>query len=140
MHLKKFEFLEHTADVGIRVFGKDIGELFLNAALGMICVMADLSTIEPRHIERIEVKAQDTEGLMFEWLNEIIYMIEAKNLIFSQFSITSITERSISAEIGGETPDTIRHKLKTGIKACTYHALRVEKTSSKWIAQVFFDV
>ncbi len=112
----------------------------MNAAQGMISVMADPSTIEPKHKESVEVKAQDTEGLMFEWLNEIIYLIDAKNLIFSHFNITSVTETSISADIAGEAPDPTRHKLKSEIKACTYHSLRVEKTNSELIAQVIFDV
>ncbi len=112
----------------------------MNAAQGMTCVMADISTIEPKHIERVEVKAKELAGLMFEWLNEIIYLIEAKNLIFSQFNITNISETRISAQIAGEAPDTTKHRLKSEIKACTYHALRVENTNSEWVAQVIFDI
>ena len=138
--MKKFEVIEHTADVGIRAWGRDAAELFANAALGMVSLMAEPASIKPNKSLKIEVKAGNTESLLVEWLNELIYLTETKNLIFSRFSILGLTQIRLSAVAFGELIDPTKHELKTEIKACTYHDLKIGKKEGRMSAQVIFDV
>lgn len=138
--LPAIEILEHTADTGIRVRGKDLKELFANAALGMISIMADPRAIDRTSTLPVTVEGEDLPGLLVAWLNEIIYLIEAKEMLFSRFDIESVGDGLLVGAIAGETIDPARHDLRAQIKACTYHDLKVGKEDSLWIAQVIFDV
>lgn len=83
--MKKFEVIEHTADMGIKAYGKDLSELFTNAAYGMASLITDLDKVNPKHIENITLKAENKEELLVSWLNEIIYLSASKGRIFSKF-------------------------------------------------------
>lgn len=135
-----FELLEHTADTGIRVRGQDLKELFANAALGMISIMADPQAVNQTSRLPIDIQGEDLPGLLVAWLNEIIYLIEAKEMLFSRFEIDSLTDDSLTGAVVGEAIDPTRHDLRTQIKACTYHDLKLGKEDSHWVAQVIFDV
>lgn len=139
--MKKFEVIEHTADIGIRVWGRDLAELFENAALGMTGLITKPASIQPKKSRKIEVEAGNIESLLVEWLNELIYLTETKNLIFRRYSILDITRSRLSAIAFGELIDTAKHELKAEIKACTYHELKVGKEEdNRMFAQVIFDV
>lgn len=138
--LPAFELLEHTADTGIRVRGQDLKELFSNAALGMISIMADPQAVNQTNRLPVNIEGEDLPGLLAAWLNEIIYLIEAKEMLFSRFEIESIGDGKLVGAVTGEAIDPTRHNLRAQIKACTYHELKVGKEDSHWVAQVIFDV
>ena len=140
MSVPGFEIVEHTADIGIRVRGRNPKELFINAALGMCAIMTDPARVSPDRVEPIEVEAESLPELLVAWLNEIIYMIEAKEMLFSHYEIASLTPTRLAGTIAGETFDPDKHDLKIQIKACTYHELKVGKENSNWFGQVIFDI
>ena len=148
--MKNYEFIEHTADIGIRVKGDDLKELFKNAALAMFDIMAEKkSGIKPclpagRHqvssIKEIMIKqkAENLEELFINWLNELLSLSATKELIFSDFKINKLDENNLQAAVIGE--DIKNYKVNTEIKAATYHQLKIEKSQSGWQAEVIFDV
>ena len=136
----KFELLPHTADIGIRARGKDLPELFANAALGMMSIMADPAKVATTTTEQVSVEADDLPALLVEWLNELIFLIEAHEMVFSRFEIVSIDGTKLAAKAMGEPIDADKHELRTQVKACTYHDLKVGKEDSGWVAQVIFDI
>lgn len=137
----KFEFIDITAaDVAFKAYGKDLNELFTNAALAMFEVMINTEQIEPKVEREVEVNAEDLEGLLFEWLNELLFFYGAENLAFSKFEV-EIDEKNLKlkAKCWGEEITPEKHELRTEVKACTYHKLKIEK-NEVWKAQVILDI
>ena len=120
-----FEILDHTADVGISATGRDMGEAFAQAALGMFSVITDLERIQERQGRPLTVTAPDREALLVNWLNDLLYLFETEGLLFVRFAIHSISETRLEAECFGERVDPQRHPMKTGVKAATYHLVQV---------------
>jgi SHS2 domain-containing protein len=136
---KKFEILDHTADTGIIAYGDDLKEAFENAALGMFSLITDLTSIENDQTRKIDINSTDRDGLLVSWLNELIYLFDVENIIFSKFDIIHLDENALSAIVYGEKVDLSRHEIRTGIKAATYHMLKIDK-NSLFRVQVIFDI
>jgi SHS2 domain-containing protein len=136
--MKRFELIEHTADIGLRAYGKDLAGAFASAACGMFSIIADLDEIKQIETRRVEINESDIENLLFEWLNRLLYYFDVEGLIFKRFDITTFTEKHLAADCRGEKYDPSRHHLKLGVKSATYHMLEVDKMKNQ--VQVIFDV
>ena len=138
MTRKKFEFVEHTADIGLIAYGGTLAEAFANAAYGMFSIIAGLETVRETESRRLELSEADPEALLFEWLNRLIYFVDVEILLFSRFDIIEFDGCRLKAVCHGEKYDSSRHQLKTGVKSATYHMLRVDKEKNQ--VRVIFDV
>ena len=136
---KEFEIVNHTADVGIIAYGADMRETFANAAKALFSLITELDDVEEITHRDIELTASDQESLLVEWLNELIYLFDAENIIFKRFDITELGNTHLKARSYGEKVDNSKHKLKTGVKAATYHMLKIDK-GGRCKAQVLFDI
>jgi SHS2 domain-containing protein len=136
---KKFELIDHTADIGIAAYGADLKEAFANAAYALFSLMVDLDDVRECLCREARVTADNREDLLVEWLNELIYIFDVDNLLLKRFEITRLTDKSLRADCFGEKIDPQRHRIKMGIKAATYHMLRVEEGNG-WRAQVLLDI
>ena len=138
--MKKFDVVEHTADIGVVAYGTDMREAFANAAYGMFSLMADLKQVREETSRYIEAEAGDRESLVVSWLNELLYMFDVERIIFKRFDILELTSTRLKADAYGEKADASRHKLRGGVKAATYHMLKVSKDRGRWSVRVIFDV
>jgi len=136
---KEFEIVDHTADVGIRAYGSSINQAFANAAKALFSLITELDNVDEVIYRDIELVAPDQESLLVEWLNELIYIFDAENIIFKRFNITQLNNTRLKARSYGEKVDSSKHKLKIGVKAATYHMLKVDKTNGCQV-QVLFDI
>jgi len=136
---RDFEIVNHTADVGIKAYGDDIRQAFANAARALFSLITELDDIKEVIYRDIELTAPDRESLLVEWLNELIYLFDAENIIFKRFDITRLDNSHLKARSHGEKVDSSKHKLKTGVKAATYHMLKVDKGEGYQV-QVLFDI
>ncbi len=137
----QYEIMEHTADVGLRVFGKDMKELFANAAYRLFgLIVGDLGSIRPEQAISLTVEAQDVKELFADWLRELLYLCNAERWLFSKFEVLDMDSKRLRARCWGEAYDASRHVWEMEIKAVTYHRLRVEKADAGWRAQVIFDI
>ena len=136
---KDFEILDHTADVGIIAYGADIKQAFANAARGLFSLITELGDVQEVFHRDIEVTATDEESLLVAWLNELIYQFDTENIVFRRFEITELNDTRLKARSYGEKVDRARHKLKTGVKAATYHMLKINKDDGGKV-QVIFDI
>jgi SHS2 domain-containing protein len=136
---KRFEIIEHTADVGIRAFGKDLPEVYANAAQAMFSLITDLDTVREVLSREVSVSAPDREILLVEWLNELVYLFDVEYLLFKRFEISELSATGLKARCYGEKVDKSRHALKTGIKSATYHMLKVEQ-NGRFQAEVLLDI
>ena len=135
-----FEILEHTADVGIVVHGADLPELFANAGLGMFALMADLEGVQEQDERAIVVEARDRETLLVRWLTELLYYLDAEEMLFHRFQIEELSETRLRARAFGETIDRERHRLHFGVKAVTRHMLEIAPVNGGYRATVLFDI
>ncbi|MBN1154941.1 archease [candidate division KSB1 bacterium] len=132
--------IEHTGDIGIKIFGNSAQELFANAAYGMFDVMVDISELEHNVSETIDVAADNYEELLVTWLTELNYIFISENRIFDKFEITRFKNFELSSIISGDTFDPRKREIYSEIKAITYHELYVKQNGDKWEAQVIFDI
>ena len=135
-----FQVWEHTADVGLVATGDDLREAFAAAARGLFSLITDLDGVEAREERPVAVEAPDQEALLVEWLNELIYLFDAQNMLFKEFDITEMAPTRLVARAWGEPADPSRHRIKMGVKAATYHMLKVERGAAGYRLRVLFDV
>lgn len=138
--MKRFDFIEHTADVGIIAYGVELNEAFANAAYAMFTLIADLEEVQEQVSREIEVQAEDQESLVVIWLNELLYLLDTEGIVFKRFEITWLDENSLKAKAYGEPLDAGRHNIRGGVKAATYYMLRVAKDNDGYSVQVIFDI
>ncbi len=136
---KDFEIIDHTADVGIAAYGADMSQAFANAARALFSLITELDDVAEVLHRDVELTAPDQESLLVEWLNELIYLFDTENIIFKRFDITQLNHTQLKARSYGEKVDKSKHKLKTGVKAATYHMLKVDKGDVCKV-QVLFDI
>jgi SHS2 domain-containing protein len=137
---KDFDVIEHTADIGIAAYGADLKQVFANAARGLFSLITELDAISEKNIYHIQVTAPDREALLLQWLNELIYRFEVKEMLFHRFTINTLTDTELKATGCGEKIDLAKHELKIQVKAATFHMLKIEQNNDGWEAQVIFDV
>ena len=138
--MKRYEQFPHTADIGVRAFGKDLKELFENAAFAMFDIIADLEGMSGETTEILEVKAANHEELLVAWLDELLYIFYTKQLIFYKFNIELLEEGSLRASVVGRPIAANRNRLKTEIKAATYSDLKINKIADGYSVEIIFDV
>lgn len=141
MNIKRYEQFPHTADIGVRVYGKDSKELFENAAFAMFDIIADLDGLESSSVEEeFDLKAPNQEELLVAWLDELLYNFYTKSIIFFKFKVEGLTQNSIKAKAFGRPVGQNRNRLKAEIKAATYHDLKIKKTDQGYAVEIIFDI
>ena len=136
---KRFEIIEHTADIGIAAYGSDLKKAFANAAYALFSLMVDLKGVSDTICREVEVTAENQEDLLVAWLNELLYLFEVDNVLFRRFTVGELSETRLRSRCYGEAIDPMRHKIKMGVKAATYHMLKIEKGNG-FRVQVLFDI
>jgi len=138
--MKRYETFDHTADIGIRAFGRTPEEVFIHAAEALFNVLTDLGSIRGQLTREVEVRGSDLEDLLVRWLGELLYLCEGEGYLFREFSIVQLTPTSLKAAARGERFDPTRHEFKTEIKAVTYHQVEVSQKGETWVGKVIFDL
>jgi SHS2 domain-containing protein len=133
------EVFDHTAEVGIRAWGRDLAEAYAEAAGALFDLMVDRNAIEEREARRVTATAADREELLVNWLNELTFLVETEGLVFRRFVVERLTEREIVASAFGERLDRERHQPAVGVKSATYHQLEV-RDGPPALVRVVFDV
>jgi SHS2 domain-containing protein len=137
---KKYEFIEHTADLGFKAYGSSLEGLFAHAAEAFLEALVALESVKERTERSIEVEADGLDNLMVSWLAELLYLYDTERLVFKSFQVKRIENNRLEAKARGEVLDPARHEVKTGIKAVTYHKLYVKEKGGVWEAQVILDI
>lgn len=140
MKEKPYEIFEHTADIGVRIKGKDLKELFKNAGLALFRISSRKQFTRNKTHTDISVKlsAGNVEELFVDWLNELLSLSAARGLIFHNIKISKLEDNALEAIVSGS--DISNYKVNTEIKAATYHQLKVSQGRGGWEAEVVLDV
>ena len=106
----------------------------------MFALMAGLEGIDEREQRDIEVRARDLEGLLVAWLSELLYYVDAEELLFRRFDVARLTDTQLKAVAFGERIDRERHELHLGVKAVTRHMLEIAREDGGYRARILFDI
>jgi SHS2 domain-containing protein len=138
--MKRYETFDHTADMGIRVFGQTEEEVFANAAYALFDQLTDLRKVGDKVAQEISVEGADREDLLIRWLGELLFLSQSRGFLFKEFSILHLESNFLRAIARGEIFDPSRHRFEIEIKAVTYHQVEVKQKDKGWEAKVIFDV
>ncbi len=137
------KFLDHTADVFFVARGNELKELFEQCAFAVEETMVDVKKVKPLVKEKILVESEKVDGLLFDFLDELLFFKDYKQLVFSQFEI-DIQEQegkyNLTCLASGEKIDFTRHDPKVDVKAITRHLFEVIHDDRGWKAQVLIDI
>jgi SHS2 domain-containing protein len=137
---KAFEIVDHTADVGIIAYGANMEEVFSHAAQALFSLITEPESVEEKLHLDLEVSSKDRDSLLVEWLNELIYLFDVQHILFNRFDIESLTHDQLKATCYGENFDPMKHKIKVGVKAATYHMLKLDRNGDGYRAQMILDI
>ena len=142
--VKKFEYLDHTADVQIHSWGDNIEEAFEQAAMGMFNYMTDIDGVLPTKTVEIEATGTDFESLLFHFLDEFLFLSCTDDFFMAREIKINTFDRenwTMTARGFGEDFDQVRHGGKgTEIKAITYSAMQVHEKVPKSEIFVIVDI
>ena len=137
--MQPYEYFEHTADIGLRSFGRDVAEAFANAGRGLSALLVDPSTVQPREERQVTLQGGELAELLVEWLNEILFLADSEGFLAVDVAVHVVNEQGLRASLRGERADPSRHRLLGGVKAATYHQTQV-RCDGGCVVQVILDV
>lgn len=139
-----FETFEHTADLGLRVAGDSLNDVFAQAAVGMTSlIVAEVGSVKATEQRTIELNSPDLEYLYFDWLSELLFFFESEGWLTAKASV-GVNGNSLRGTVRGERFSEDRHRRSHEVKAVTYHELSVIQQErdgkSFWQAEVIVDI
>jgi SHS2 domain-containing protein len=136
--MKKFEILEHTADLKIRAFGKDKKELFLNSMVGMQqALRPEIKNQKLKIKKKIKIKSNNLNSLLVDFLSEINYLNEVNQEVYNEIKFIKFSDTELEGEIFGNRVE----RFGLVIKGVTYHDLDVhQEKDGTWQATILFDI
>lgn len=136
-----YEVCDHTADILLRVRGRDERALFRHALAGVYAVIGELATTPGGETVEIALTAANREDLLHDWLAEALYYVESRRTVLDEVQFDDLSETALRARAVGRALDMDRCGFDREVKAVTYHELRVERTAAgDWTASVVLDI
>lgn len=135
-----YKEFEHTADIGMEMYGATLEELFRNAGRALFDTIVEIDRIQPRIERSVSVTGDDDELLLMNWLRRLLYLFAVESEVYGEFRIVALQSGALQAIVTGEPLDMERHHFKTELKAITYHQFRLIHEQDGWRATVIFDV
>ena len=137
--MKKFIFLEHTADIKFQAFGKSVEKVFENSALAMINAMTS-QRIKKKIKKNIKIKGKDFESLLYNFLEEILFIMDTEAFALAEIQKLKINKKNfeLTAEFLGDSSK--KYEFHLDVKAITYNEMFIREEKKNWIAQVVLDV
>jgi SHS2 domain-containing protein len=137
---KHFRFIDHTADIGVIIFGESLPELFQHAAQSFFSVLTDVKNIQESESRSFSLNTPGLEELLVSWLNEFLFLFETQGLLFSRFDIKNLSKKRLEATVWGEKYSPEKHPIKRIIKAVTFHQLTITQQNGQWQTQIIYDL
>ena len=135
--MERYVLIDHTADMMVKAFGKSLEECFANAAFALFDQTVDLSNIGTNEETDIRVSGIDDEDRLYSFLSEMLFIEDADNLILKEFEV-SFDGDDVICHAKGETLDRSKHRIRSEIKAVTYHMMEIDRETPS--VTVLFDV
>ena len=135
--MERYILIDHTADMMVKAFGENLEECFGNAAYALFDQTVDLSNVGTGEIREIRVTGIDDEDRLYSFLSEMLFIEDADNLVLKEFDV-SFDGDDVLCTARGETLDRSKHRLRSEVKAVTYHMMNIDREEPS--VTVLFDV
>lgn len=135
--MERYILVDHTADMMVRAFGDTLEECFGNAAYALFDQTVDLSGIGTSEETEFRVTGIDDEDRLYSFLSELLFIEDCDNLILKEFDV-SFDGDDVVCRARGETLDRARHRVRSEVKAVTYHMMAIDRDTPS--VTVLFDV
>jgi len=133
----KYKFLEHTADIKFRAYGKTLEKAFENSVLAVSEILAKGKKVKNVKSKKVKIKANDEKELLYSLIDEVIYLFDAEDFLVASAKV-KIKDRLIEVEFYGD--DSKKYKDLDSIKAATYAEMEIKKNSKGYEVQAVVDV
>jgi len=140
MAAKFYRIIEHTADTGFEVSGKTKEQVFEKAAKAFFDMMWQIETVGQNESETIEIAGNDLEELLINFLEEFLYLYDAKGIVCTGIEIETIMDTRLRAKVWLQEFVRDRDRELLSVKAVTYHQLFLGREKGTWKARVFLDI
>jgi len=137
---KAYRLMDHTADLGMEVFGRDLPGLYANAANALFDMLVKGPKDGDGLRHDLRIPGTDAADLMVNWLRELLFLFNAEQQIVKDITMTTISPTNLNAVIETIAYNPKDHEILREIKAVTYHRIAVEKQGAEWRASVYFDL
>jgi SHS2 domain-containing protein len=134
-----FESFAHDADIGVRGRGATLAEALANAGRALTAVLTDPASVRETLSVEIACAAPDSETLLFDWLNAIVFEMATRRVLFARFEV-KLEGAGLFARAFGEPVEVARHHPAVEVKGATWTALRVAREGGAWVAECVVDV
>ena len=140
-----YKFVDHTADVQVKSWGRNLEEAFSQTAYSLMATITpDLNKINPNIEKVLKVEAEDKEALLFDFLSEFLYIFDVEELVFSEIEVKSVKKVNeqfeLQAILKGEKFDKNKHELGIEVKAITYSFMEIEENKDDVQINIVFDI
>jgi len=139
--MEKYKFLEHTADAKFQAYGRSLEEAFSNAALAMFSIITDTEKVKGNIQKDIECSSKDLKSLHYDFLEELVFLIDTKNFLLHNVKEMNIYKDEIyflRAVVEGDEAET--YETSGDIKAVTYNEMEIKEEKDKVTVQVVLDL
>ncbi|AEE93760.1 archease [Acidianus hospitalis] len=139
--MKKFEFFDNTADVGIKAYGRTLEEAFENSALAVFEVMTDTSKVDPVEERKVTIDGIDLENLLYRWIESLLVYYDSELMLFSKFKVKIDQDNMrLEGEAWGEKFNEEKHERRTLVKAMTYSLMSINKVGDMYEITFVVDI
>ena len=139
-----YEYLDHTADLGVRGIGTTPEQAFSEAARAMLAAMFDVGSVQLERALPLRCTALDIPALFVAWLNEILYLCDVNEMLFAEAHVIRLWHEpmgwTLEAVVSGEKLDPRRHETYTEVKAATYAGLDFRHEGGQYTVQCLLDL
>ena len=138
-----FKYLPDVAlaDIAFQAESESLDGLVESCALAVTDIMVDPATLVPSEERKFELRADDTDRLLYDFLTELIVTKDVDSLLFKRFKVrVSDGGKALAVVAEGEKIDRVRHALRNDVKAVTMHMFGVSHAGSTWSATVVLDI
>jgi SHS2 domain-containing protein len=138
----RYEHLEHTADIKFKAYGKSLEELFTNILKACTNILTDVNNIKPKSQTNINLKAKKIETLAYDFIEELLFLIDTEGLIFNNFQDITITQTKDEFILDGTLigDHYNNYEINGDIKAATYNEMKLIKESNNYEITIVVDI
>ncbi|ACM06711.1 MULTISPECIES: archease [Thermomicrobium] len=139
-----YEYLDHEADIGLEATGASLEEALRDGVRGLLALLVDPETVEPRQAVPVQATASDPGSLFVALLNAVLAAVDLHGMFFRDFELTHLEQVDdhwvVEGTLWGEPIDLNRHAVEIEVKAATYGGLLAEENEAGWRLRCVLDL
>ena len=135
-----FEWVDHTADLGVALTGGEPEQVYARAVLATAALLVGDSPVRPDSERTVEVEGDDRVERLVSLAGEVIYLWDVEAFVPARVQVVEAGRR-VRATLAGEAFDPERHWVEREVKAATFHeATFTAVPGGGWQARLLFDL